>query len=175
MIMDQNLERVLSLRIGITIYAAQKRAIKQALCDLEERCPTDLILLADVSGLLVSIKGIRGESDPTALASLVAGDLAASQEIARMTDQYQSCQLILREGQTTNSFIAEVGPYLVLFVQVSAEVPLGWARMLILEASAKIVEIVSVRSKLVQKPEYRLGDVKIVDVVDETFDDLWAK
>ena len=174
MIMEHNGDKVLNLRIGITIYASQKRAIKKVLSELEERCPTEQILLADVSELLISIKGKRGESDPTALASLVAGDLAASQEIARMTNQYQSCQLILREGQKTNSFIAEVGPYLVLFAQVSTEVPLGWARMLILEASSRIVEIISSRPQITQKPEYGLGELKIVNAVDDTFDNLWT-
>jgi predicted regulator of Ras-like GTPase activity (Roadblock/LC7/MglB family) len=173
--MDQNSDKLLNLRIGITIYPSQKKAIKQVLGELEERCPTQLILLADVSGLLISIRGNRGESDPIALASLIAGDLAASQEIARMTNQYQSCQLILREGQKTNSFIAEVGPYLALFIQVDAETPLGWARLLILEASRQIVEIVSARPQFVQKPELELDEVKILNAVDNTFDNLWTK
>lgn len=173
--MNQNSDKLLDLRIGITIYPSQKKAIKQVLADLEDRCPTQLILLADVSGLLISIRGHRGESDPTALASLIAGDLAASQEIARMTDQYQSCQLILREGQKTNSFIAEVGPYLVMFIQVAAETPLGWARMLILEASNQIVEIISTRPQLTQKPDLDLDQEKILHAVDSIFDDLWTK
>jgi predicted regulator of Ras-like GTPase activity (Roadblock/LC7/MglB family) len=173
--MDQNSDRLFNLRIGITIYPSQKKEIKRVLSDLEERCPTQLILLADVSGLLISIRGNRGESDPTALASLIAGDLAASQEIARMTNQYQSCQLILREGQKTNSFIAEVGPYLALFVQVDAETPLGWARMLILEASHEILEIVSSRPQMVQKPNLELDETNILSSVDNTFDNLWTK
>ncbi len=172
--MEQNSEK-LDLRIGITIYPSQKKAIKQVLVELEERCPTQLILLADVSGLLISIRGNRGESDPTALASLIAGDLAASQEIARMTNQYQSCQLILREGQRSNSFIAEVGPYLALFVQVDADTPLGWARLLILEASRQIVEIISVRPQFFQKPDLELDEAKIINDVENTFDNLWTK
>lgn len=173
--MDQNSAELLNLRIGIIIYPSQKKAIKQVLIELEERCPTQLILLVDVSGLLISIRGNRGESDPISLASLIAGDLAASQEIARMTNQYQSCQLILREGKKSNSFIAEVGSYLALFAQVDAQTPLGWARMLILEASHQIVEIISERPQFVKKPDLELDEDKIHDAVDNTFDNLWTK
>jgi len=172
--MDSNSEKLFKLRFGITLYPSHKIAIKKVLGELEERCPTQLILLADISGLLISIVGDRSTIDPIALASLVAGDLAASQEIARITNQYQSCPMILREGQKTNSFITEVGSYLVLFVQVSALTPMGWARMLINDASRQIDEITSKRFPSEQPPDIDLNEADIVDSVDHTFDNLWT-
>jgi hypothetical protein len=75
------------------------------------------------------------------LASLVAGDIAASQEASRMTDQYEASQLVLRAGQHTNAFAVEAGPHMVLYAHVSADVPLGWARMLVCNAGRRISEL----------------------------------
>ncbi|MFZ5807812.1 MAG: roadblock/LC7 domain-containing protein [Chloroflexota bacterium] len=162
-----------TLRVGITIYPYHEAAIEQVLARLAESCPTHFILLADTSGQLITIHGNRGSIDPTSLASLVAGDLVASKEIARMTGQYQACQLIMREGKDINTFIAEIGRYLALFVQVASNVPLGWARLLILDASQKINTIISTPPPRFNKVDLGLEDVSVSNAVDDALSDLW--
>ncbi|MDQ6963699.1 MAG: hypothetical protein Q9M13_02125, partial [Mariprofundales bacterium] len=126
----------LQLRSGLTIYPSQDRAIDRLLAALVQKVPARFALLADVSGQVISARGDRHSVlEPVALGSLIAGDLAASHEIARLLGEYQSYQMILREGLTAHTFILEAGAYMVLLVQVSSEVPLGWARMVIREAA----------------------------------------
>jgi predicted regulator of Ras-like GTPase activity (Roadblock/LC7/MglB family) len=173
--MDQsNWDGFTNLRIGITIYPSHEKAIDLVISELEERCPAQFILLSDISGQLISARGDRGTADLTALSSLIAGDLAASQEIAHMTGQYQTCQLILREGQKSNSFIAEAGRYLVLFVQVSADVPLGWARILIRETSRQLADIVAATPEATQELDLGLSDENLVNAVDDALDSMWT-
>src|SRR5512139_2202532 len=131
------------MRNGYTIYPAQEEAIEKLLAELMQQCPARFALLTDTSGLVITVHGERGVVDLIALASLVAGDIAASQEIARLTGQYQNYQLVLREGTKTNTFIVEAGRCLVLFVQVSIDIPLGWGRLLIRETSRQLAEIVA--------------------------------
>lgn len=174
-----NLHDQLNLRVGVTIYPSQDKAIDLALAALQERCPAQFILLADTSGQLVSTQGERGALDLVALSSLIAGDLAASQEIARLTGQYQNCQLVLREGRQSNSFIVEVGRYLVLFVRVSTDVPLGWARLLIQETSAQIAEIMAATPDLADEMSREAGIEDISkagfsDAVGDALDSLWT-
>ncbi len=163
----------LDLPSGITLYPSQDEAIDRLLNAFLQRCPAEFAMLAESSGQILSVLGDRTTGDLAALGSLVAGDLAASQEIARLTGQYQNFQLILREGPKANSFIAEAGPHLVLFVRVSKEVPLGWARLLIHETSRQVGEIVSTRPDDVARLDLGLSDEKIAGLVGSGLDSLW--
>jgi predicted regulator of Ras-like GTPase activity (Roadblock/LC7/MglB family) len=167
-------DETLNLRVGVTIYPEQDKAIGQVLAELKERCPAQFILLADTSGQLVSIHGERGTTDIVGLSALIAGDMAASQEIAMMTGQYQSYQLVLREGKQVSTFVAEAGKYLLLFVQVSAEIPLGWARLLIRETGRQVGLIVETPPEVTEKLDLGLSDEKLIDAFGDAMDSLWT-
>ena len=85
------------------------------------------------------------------LDALISSDLAASQEIARVTGEYQNHHMILHEGKTSHTFISGAGPHLVLFVKVLSEIPLGWSRKYVREAVSKIEEIIGGQSEAVRK------------------------
>lgn len=112
-----------SLRSGLTIYPSQDKLISQTLVELKQKLPAHLIVLVDVTGQVVSAQGEQQNVDLVSLGSLIAGDLAASQEIARLTGQYQDNQMVLREGQNFHTFIIEAGMHLALLVQVPDSVP----------------------------------------------------
>ncbi|MEN6408470.1 MAG: hypothetical protein ABFD44_01995, partial [Anaerolineaceae bacterium] len=93
------------LRCGLVLYPAQDQAIDKVLTSLMEKIPAQFILLADSSGQIISVSGARDQADPVALGALVASDMAASQEMAHLTGEFQSYQMILREGPQTNTWI----------------------------------------------------------------------
>lgn len=160
------------LRSGMKIYASQDRAIERALSELYERCPAQFLMVTDSSGLLISVHGDRGKIDLIGLGSLIAGDLAASKEIARFTDQYQSYQMVLREGQNSLTVITEAGHYLVLFAQVSSNVPMGWARLLIRETARRLAEIVESPPEDAEHIDLGIED-NLTDLFDSALDNLW--
>lgn len=167
------------LRSGLTLYAEDEQALQQIITGLSERCPAAFVLLVESSGQLIATQGEHNKNNAIALGSLVAGDLAASQEIARLTGEYQSCQLILREGEKFNTFISEAGSHLVLFVQVSREVPLGWARLAIQEAARRAEEAMAagaaraVESAQEYKMEMEDQDA-LSGLVEDALDALWT-
>ncbi|MEW5867696.1 MAG: hypothetical protein AB1894_00345 [Chloroflexota bacterium] len=167
-------EEGVRLRGGITIYPSHEKALDRILGELVERCPAAFALLAEISGQLISIQGERGERDLIALASLAAGDLAASQEIARLTGEYKHHQLVLREGEKFNTFISESGPHLLVFVQVANEVPLGWARLLIREATRQLAKVIDHPAEEVEKLDLGLDDDKLSDLMGDALDALWT-
>jgi hypothetical protein len=101
--------------------------------------------------------------------------MAASQEIARVTGQYQHFQFSLREGLAANTFIAEAGRHLVLFVQVARDVPLGWARMLITETGHRLEALMSSQPDDVNDVSVDLGDEDLADWLDDALGTLWNK
>ena len=177
----------ITLRSGLTIYPSQDRAIDQVLKEMAQSIPARFMLLCDVSGQIISARGDRGNIEPLALGALTASDMAASQEIARMLGEYQSYQITLREGTTSHTFIAEAGPYMVLLVQVDTDVPLGWARMMILKNAQRLAAIVNTLPEELneQHTVSKAGDTsasvsnlleegQLPEMFGDALDDLWT-
>ena len=166
------------LRSGLRINPTQHEAINHLLAELLGKTPATFTLLTDVTGQVVSTAGDQSGINLVALASLVAGDLAASQEIARLTGQLGAYQMVLREGQNAHTFISEAGDHLALLVQVSTEVPLGWARMTIRQAARQLAEIVAAPpEKEADNPPSELDITadSLPDLFDEALGDLWME
>lgn len=170
------------LRSGTSILPSQDKAFHDLLSELLQQLPAKFMMLVDVAGQVVVAKGEHSNINLVMLGSLVAGDLAASQEIARLTNEYQDYQIVLREGQESHTFIAEAGNYLALFVQVSHDVPLGWARMLITKASKQLEEIMRENEpsqEEVAELEYEMAtaleeaDDDLSELFGDALDDMW--
>lgn len=167
------------LRSGLILHPDQQQAIDKVMINLAQQIATHFLLLVDVSGQVVTSYGEQSQIDLTALGSLVAGDLAASHEIARLTSQYQPDQLILREGQTTHTFTCEAGYHLALLVQVSRETPLGWARIVIRKAAHELANIAENPPKPNKEQdsatELPALEEELSDLFDDALDDLWVE
>lgn len=158
---------------GLNIFPDQSSAIEELLSELKERCPAQFILLTDTNGHLVTTLGDKDNQHLVELSSLIAGDMAASQEISRLTGQYKNSQLVMREGQKATSFIAEAGLQLILFVQLTRDVPLGWARLLINEIGRKIGEIIKTPPETGQNTDIGLDNQQFTEAVDKALDSMW--
>ncbi|MFQ5611069.1 MAG: roadblock/LC7 domain-containing protein [Anaerolineae bacterium] len=173
--MTQKQSRPYNLRSGLVLYPAQQKAVEDLLTELAQNAPAPFILLADVTGQVISTRGGQNSTNAVALGSLVAGDLAASHEIARLTSQYQDNQMVLREGQSTHTFICEAGHHLALLVQISTETPLGWARMVIQKAARQLAEITAAPPPQDLAVETLPVEENLPDLFSDALDDLWQE
>jgi predicted regulator of Ras-like GTPase activity (Roadblock/LC7/MglB family) len=155
----------------VSVTPALQSAIEKIAVHLKNQAPARFILVADRNGHVVVFtgEGMAGEG-LAELAALLAGDLAASQEIARLTGVFQQKQLILREGEKQNTFLCEAGSDLVLFMQTDAEVPLGWARLLALEAGSKLADM-QLRSE--SEDELGFDANSLSSNLNDAIDGLW--
>ncbi len=155
-------------------------AIDQLIVNLVEKLPARFALLTDTSGQVIAAQGQlttkQGSPiDQGALGALVAGDLAASQEIARITGEYQDYQLILRQGKESHILISEVGRSFVLLGQVGDEVPLGWARIQILNAARHMAEVLLSTPEQTELYLPGLNGEPLGDMVSSTLDSIWRE
>ena len=139
-----------------------------------DRAPARFALVVDIAGQSVAHEGNTETDDMAALGALVAGDLLASLEIARMTGEYQKLQMVIREGEQSHSFIMESGFHLVLFVQVPSKLPLGWARVTIQEAAQKLEGIMAAAPEAADNPSFNDQPELIVDQFGSALEELWA-
>lgn len=166
-----------TLRSGLTIFPEHYKIIDQLLANLVQKIPARFVVLTDVSGQLISSRGDQDRINLVALGSLIAGDLAASQEIARLTGEYQDYQMILREGRMSHTLITEASHHLALLAQIPGDVPLGWARMMIRETAHQLAKILEEPLEPIEslEPESILTEEELTNLFDNALDDLWLE
>jgi predicted regulator of Ras-like GTPase activity (Roadblock/LC7/MglB family) len=177
--LEQPLENPQILRSGIAITAQQNQTLSDLLTALWQKTPAKLTLLVDTAGQMLDVKGEHETIDLVMLSSLIAGDLAASQEISRLVGEYEDYQIVLREGCQSHLLICEAGTHLALLVQIDQTVPLGWARMMVL-ATAKqmatcIETAVTVNTPMLLDEEENITADDLSDLFGDALDDLWLE
>ncbi len=163
----------INLRGGLTLSVVQITRIQESLNRLLEFVPARFMLLVDTSGQLVTTAGDKGVIDPSILGSLIAADLAASQEIARLTGEFQDYQMILREGDRTNIIISEAGKNLALLVIFSRETPLGWARKLIQNSAKEIGSVAIQPVEFVHEEQIAPPEGNLPELFTDALDQIW--
>jgi len=169
------------LRSGLVLYPSQQQAIEKILTELARQISSQFILLADVSGQIISTRGgEQNNIDLIGLGALVVSDLAASHEIARLTRQYQADQMVFREGQSIHTLTCEAGYHLALMVQISTDTPLGWARMIIRKIARDLGDIANTPPPdedqfLGSSSEFNVQEDGLADLFNDALDDLWLE
>lgn len=131
------------IHTGLILSADQARAIDAILADLRDRARAALVLLTARDGQFISASGENlRHMDLVSLGSLIAGDLAASHQVAQLAGVYEDYQVVLREGRSSHILVADAGAQMVLFMLVSSAVPVGWARLVGREAARSLAEVV---------------------------------
>jgi hypothetical protein len=172
---NDQLNQSLRLRGGLTLSIAQMKSIQDSINKLLEMIPAKYIMLVDTSGQLVCTSGDRGLIDLTILGSLIAADLAASQEIATLTGEFQDYQLILREGDKSHICISEVASQLALLVSFPKSVPIGWARKLIQSTSKEIGSYLSTSESDMSEELKEVVKGELPDLYNDALDQIWKE
>jgi predicted regulator of Ras-like GTPase activity (Roadblock/LC7/MglB family) len=176
---ERNPDNLHILRTGIGIADDQNQALIELLTTVWQKIPAKLALLVDTAGQLLSVKGETEHIDLVMLSSLIAGDIAASQEISRLVGEYDDYQIVLREGNQSHILICEAGEHLALLVQVDQNVPLGWARMWVLETAKRMTSIietaVAIESPILLDEEEDISAEEFSDLFGDALDDLWLE
>ncbi len=139
-----------------------------------DRTPADFVLLTDRTGQMIASVGSMPENKLTALASLMAADFAANEEIGRLFGcKDKNARVMLRECESGLVLMLPAGPRLALLLHTANSVATGWARLIALEAVKRITD----------KPDFAAPEMecrgKDVDTdfsseVEQAFDNLWA-
>jgi predicted regulator of Ras-like GTPase activity (Roadblock/LC7/MglB family) len=159
---------------GLVLSPSHEQAIDQILGALRSRMPATLAIVTARDGQFIAAAGEQaGAIDLVALGSLIAGDLAASQQIARMAGVYDDFQVVVREGRDSHIFVCDAGRHMVLFVLAPGNVPVGWIRLLGLEATRSLARVVESTSDDVAPRSLDLDGEDLADHFDRAIARLW--
>jgi ribosomal protein L18 len=125
---------VLSVEQAEAIDACLERMAYES----EARC----IILADVTGQLIAERGWTGAMNTQVLSALAAGELAATNEMARLVGEKARCKLLLHEGESPSVYLSDVGEQLILVIVFDTDTPIGLVRMVLKQAVEELAPII---------------------------------
>ena len=159
---------------GLHIPEEMLERIDYILTHLAEKAHTDSIVLADISGQVISLQGIMDEGTPAVVAALAAGDVAAMAELSSRIGEQDPHGSFFHEGETKSIYLHNIEGSFILIVIFRAETPIGLVRLFAKRAVEQLIPITQEFEEVVGPPadytpdEFRRG---ITQELDDTFVD----
>ncbi len=111
--------------LGLQLSPAQLDEIGVLMAETRAETNARCVLLIEGNGHLVEAKGNIEDINISALASLVAGDFAATAGIASLLGEEETFQINYHEGEQYGVYAAQVMPDLFLLIVFRREIKLG--------------------------------------------------
>jgi predicted regulator of Ras-like GTPase activity (Roadblock/LC7/MglB family) len=141
------------------VGAEDVRQLDALLASYQRDTLARLVVLADRSGRLLTSVGELGEIDPTTYASLVAGDFAASGQLAAQVGEAEFASLY-HKGPDRSMFLADVGGAAILAVLFDDRTTLGMVRVKaksLVPRAAAVFEQLRTRGPLGELVQFEAG------------------
>ena len=143
----------------------------QAVCQrLTRDANSKVVFLVDKNGQLIAATGEIQDLDTTSLASLTAGNIAATGGIAKLINEKEFSQ-IFHEGERDNLHISIVGQRVILVVIFDHRSSLGLVRLRVKRASE---ELNSVFIALANKGGQAKAPSPFAEITDDDIDALFS-
>ncbi|MDA8077962.1 MAG: roadblock/LC7 domain-containing protein [Nitrospiraceae bacterium] len=158
----------------LVMYEEEFSRIDEELQRLYVQTNAKVVFLVDKNGQLIASAGETHDIDTTSLASLTAGNIAATGGIARLLGE-REFTILFHEGEKDNIHISLIGQRIILVVIFDSRSSLGLVRLRVKKASEALVRIFSdITSKSERdKTEGKLDDSPFAEISDEDIDNLF--
>ncbi len=121
----------------LVLYDEEFQKIRQTLQRLLLDANANLVFLVDKSGQQIAAVGDMKSLDATALASLAAGNVAATDGLARLIGE-KEFSILFHEGEKDNLHISIVAQRVILVVLFDNRTSLGLVRLRVRRATAEL-------------------------------------
>ena len=127
---------------SFVLYEEEFERIKQLLNTLRMDASAKIVFLVDKNGQQIAGAGEVNLVDSTSLASLTAGNVAATDGLAKLIGE-KEFSILFHEGRKDNIHISIVGQRLILVVIFDERSSLGLVRLRVRKASADIERVLT--------------------------------
>ena len=110
-------------------------------------------LLCDRTGRLLAKSGDTGAMDNTTFASLVAGDFAASDQLARLLGEEEFASLY-HAGEGRSMYLADVSGYSILAAVFDSKTTVGMIR---LKSKTTVPKLIALFEDMAKRPSASMG------------------
>jgi len=133
-----------------------------------------IVFLVDKNGQQIAGAGEIDLVDTTSLASLTAGNVAATDGLARLIGE-REFTILFHEGRKDNIHISIVGQRLILVVIFDERSSLGLVRLRVRKASTGIERILNEMEEKAQRVGVTEATSPFAEITDEDIDALFSE
>lgn len=156
------------------MYEEEFSRIDEELQKLYVQTNALVVFLVDKNGQLIASAGDTSDIDTTSLASLTAGNIAATGGIARLLGE-KEFTILFHEGENENIHISLIGQRVILVVIFDKRSSLGLVRLRVKKASEAFVKIfgdITSKSEKVKSSD-SFDESPFAEISDEDIDNLF--
>jgi len=153
----------------MVMYEEEFNQIQTVVDRLVKEANAKVVFIVDKNGQLIAASGDTDNLDTTSLASLTAGNIAATGGIAKLLKENEFATQF-HEGEKANIHIQLVGNRVILVVIFDSRSSLGLVRLRVRKASDELNGIFEALLNKVQAPG---ADTPFAEITDEDIDNLF--
>ena len=159
----------------LILHEEEYQKIYRAITQLRSDCNAKVVFVVDKNGQQIAASGELEAIDTTALASLAAGNVAATESLARLIGE-KEFSILFHEGERDNLHISVVGGRVILVVIFDERSSLGLVRLKVKRGSANLTSVLDeVMKKATLAPgQAALSGSQFSEITDEDIDKLFS-
>jgi predicted regulator of Ras-like GTPase activity (Roadblock/LC7/MglB family) len=154
---------------GMVMYEEEFLQIQAVVDRLVREANAKVVFIVDKNGQLIAASGEVGNIDTTSLASLTAGNIAATGGIAKLLKE-QEFATQFHEGENANIHIQLVDNRVILVVIFDSESSLGLVRLRVRRATDELKRVFDTLAKKALAPGH---DSPFAEITDDDIDNLF--
>jgi len=154
------------------MYEEESQLINVVLERLNREANAKVVFLVDKNGQLISASGDTKNLDTTSLASLTAGNIAATGGLAKLIGE-KEFSILFHEGEKDNIHISIVGQRVILVVIFDNRSSLGLVRLRVKKASDELKGIFDGLLKKMEQKEALNVESPFAEITDDDIDSLF--
>ncbi len=161
----------------LIMYDEEFQIIKDVITRLRQDANAKIVFLVDKNGQQIAAQGDIESVDTTSLASLTAGNVAATDGLARLIGE-KEFTILFHEGEKDNIHISIVGGRVILVVIFDERSSLGLVRLRVKKASVELEKVFETIMTKVEQEKDALGggfDSPFAEITDEDIDSLFSE
>ena len=159
---------------NMVMYEEEFHEINRVIERLLKEANAKVIFLVDKDGQLISGVGETERFDTTSLASLTAGNIAATGGLAKLIGE-KEFSILFHEGEKDNLHISIVGGRVILVVLFDSRSSLGLVRLRVKKCSDELSSIFAALLKKAEDLEKRgISDFPFAEITDNDIDNLFS-
>jgi predicted regulator of Ras-like GTPase activity (Roadblock/LC7/MglB family) len=155
---------------SLIMYEEEFNQINKVLEKLTKEANAKIVFLVDKNGQLIAAYGETKNIDTTSLASLTAGNIAATGGLAKLIGE-KEFSILFHEGEKDNIHISIIGQRVILVVIFDHRSSLGLVRLRVKKTGDELNTIFSRLIKKVEK-EPQAGS-PFSEITDEDIENLF--
>ncbi|MEO8190710.1 MAG: roadblock/LC7 domain-containing protein [Acidobacteriota bacterium] len=161
----------------LVLYDEEFQKIKDALSRLRQDANANVVFLVDKNGQQIAAVGDLTSLDTTSLASLTAGNVAATDGLARLIGE-KEFSILFHEGEKDNIHISIVALRVILVVIFDERSSLGLVRLRVRRATGELDRIFEEITEKAAREKSSLSvefDSPFSEITDDDIDRLFSE